>query len=184
MIRIHWLILLALATTNSGCVRTPPEIKAFDDATIKNPAMLAKLLDGGLDPNIRSKDHFNEPLLTRAVRLGAVQTVALLLDRGARVDEKSATFKKTPLFQAAYDGRFEIAKLLLDKGANPNALDINNNNPLREAILGQWPAMVRLLRDRGSNPNQKNTDGETMKEIAAKHGTPKIRAILDGKDGT
>lgn len=157
---------------------TPRELVPFTDPTIRSPSALAKLLDAGLDPNARSPDAYNEPLLWRSVRLRQPQTVRLLLDRGARVDERSATFRKTALFQAVYDGSLEIATLLIDRGADPNALDIYGNNPLREAILAKRPAMVRLLREHGSNPDQINKDGESMKAIALKHGTREIQAML------
>jgi len=158
-----------------------PGLEPFAHETIKTPSKMEKLLDAGLDPNTRSPDAYNEPLLWRSVRLRQPQTVRLLLDRGARVDEKSATFKKTALFQAAYDGSLEIAMLLIDRGADPNALDMHDNNALREAILANRPAMVRLLRDHGSNPDQENKDGESMRAIAQEHGTEEIQAVLANK---
>lgn len=162
---------------------TPAGPESFKDATIKDTSRLARLLDAGLDPNVRSPDAYQEPLLWRAVRLGQPQTVRLLLDRGARVDERSAVFKKTALFQAAFDGSLEIAKLLIGGGADPNALDIFDNNPLREAILAKRTAMVRFLREHGTDPNQVNKDGESMKAIALEHGTIEMQAILADKDG-
>jgi hypothetical protein len=158
-----------------------PEKNPFADSTIQDPAALARLLDQGVDPNTRSRDVTKDSLLFRAVRIRATETVKLLLERGARVDERSAHFKKTALFQAAYDGSMEIAKLLLAKGADVNALDEDNNNVLREAIAGERPEMVRLLMKHGANPNQVNKKGESMKAIAAKYGTPKIREILEGE---
>jgi len=179
---IRSLLIMIMAIVPIGCSHGPPEVVAFEQETLRNPTALAKLLDGGLDPNTRSRDMTADTLLWRAVRNRELPAVKLLLDRGARVDEKSEAYQKTALFHAAYDGSLEIVTLLLDRGANPNALDMLGNNPLREAALGDRPAVVRLLLDRGSNPNQINKDGQSMKELAAKYGSSQVtEALKPGK---
>lgn len=74
---------------------------------------MLQYLDQGFDVNARSVDNYKETLLMRAVRLRATETVKLLLDRGAKADERTSGFRKTALFLAAYDGSEQIAKLLL-----------------------------------------------------------------------
>ena len=44
-----------------------------------------------------------------------------LLDAGADVNQPSAGDKTSPLLIATINGHFDLAKLLLDKGADPNA---------------------------------------------------------------
>lgn len=146
---------------------------------MSDASKMQALLDKGLDPNTRLGPPGNSKfLLWQAVKLWKTDTVRLLLSRGAKPDERSSGFHKTPLFQAAYDGRRDICILLLDHGADPNALDDSGNNPLREAILGKKPAIVSLLLDRGSRPQQKNRDQLTMADIAAKYGTPQIQNLF------
>ena len=68
-------------------------------------------------------------LLSLAVRHGQLETIRLLLDLGANVDERTLLenleepFESAgkPLWLAADLGRRDIAELLLDRGANPNA---------------------------------------------------------------
>ena len=57
-----------------------------------------------------------------------------------------------PLWQAAMAGRRDIAELLLDRGADPNANVYASGWPLRNAYQNRDDAMVRLLLDRGARP--------------------------------
>jgi ankyrin repeat protein len=151
----------------------------FSRAAILSTSFIRERLDAGLDPNIRNTDLAEDALLTYAIRNNAIDTADLLLQRGADPDIRSTSFEKTPLFQAAYDGRFEIAWLLVDSGADVNATDDVGNNALREAILGKQSRLVRLLLESGADPNQRNQEGETMAEIATNHGEPEIAQLFD-----
>jgi ankyrin repeat protein len=44
---------------------------------------------------------------------------AMLLDAGARIDERDDVLKSTPLGWACRWGRVEVVKLLLERGADP-----------------------------------------------------------------
>jgi ankyrin repeat protein len=57
----------------------------------------------------------------------------------------------TPLLYAARDGRMEIARLLLDGGANVNQPDVNGITPLIIAITNNHPDVARFLIDRGAD---------------------------------
>ena len=151
----------------------------FVPEAIINAALIEELLNQGLSVDTRNTNRFNkDTLLYFAVRNGAKETVKLLLERGATVDAKSSTLGKTALFQAAFDGRVDLAEILVGKGGNVNALDMFSNNALREAILGKRTKTVSFLLEKGANPNQRNTDGETMADIARKSGTPEIKALF------
>ena len=106
----------------------------------------------------------------------------MLLAADANVDARSSGLDKTPLFQAAFENRIEIAQLLLDHGADVNAVDALGRNALREAILAKHTEMVELLLQAGCNPRQKDTDGNTMADIAEKYGTAEVKArFVDAK---
>ena len=66
------------------------------------------------------------------------------------------------LHLAARHSAFGIAKLLLQRGANPDAANPNGDTPLHEAArLSDTPenvALVSLLLDKGANPNIGNND--------------------------
>lgn len=167
---------------SQSCDRRPITEKAWDDKYILNAAKMEELLKQGLDPNLEtSGTGYKDFLLLRATKSRAAGTVEALLRHGADPSKLSWGFNKTPLFQASYDGSVDIMKLLLDAGADPNAIDDGGNNPLREVALGKKPNAVKLLIERGANPLHANKDGETMLSIAQKHSTPEIVAILETK---
>ncbi len=57
----------------------------------------------------------------------------------------------TPLLYAARDGRIDIARMLLDAGADINQRDANDIPPLIIAITNNHPDVARFLIDRGAD---------------------------------
>lgn len=60
--------------------------------------------------------------LTLAASRGDRTSMKLLLDHGANVDQPNALNDWTPLMYAVYLNRLDLAKILLDKGANEGAI--------------------------------------------------------------
>jgi ankyrin repeat protein len=97
-------------------------------------------------------------LLTLAVKHGHLGVVRLLLDLGADVDERTTLHQVeeptlswgAPLWYAAQAGRHDIAELLLDRGADPNANLYASGWPLSRAYERGDEAMKRLLVERGA----------------------------------
>jgi ankyrin repeat protein len=77
------------------------------------------------------------PLL-HAVREGHQEAALALLDGGADIDQASAGDKTTPLLMAAVNGQFDLATVLLERGANPNLLSDAGTGPLFAVIERQW----------------------------------------------
>ena len=73
-----------------------------------------------------------------AARQGHLEAVQLLLDAGAPINQVSAGDKSSPLLVAIINGHFDLAKYLLDKGADPNLASDNGAAPLYAAINVQW----------------------------------------------
>jgi ankyrin repeat protein len=96
-------------------------------------------------------------LLTVAVRNDRLEALEFLLDCGFDPDERvssgegdwTAYSQGFPLWHAAALARPEAAKLLLDRGANPNVhVDSSGSAVFSAYSHKQWP-MVELLRERG-----------------------------------
>ena len=90
----------------------------------------------------------------------APRNARLLLDLGADPDERMMLNEVeeptpswgTPLWYAALAGRRDIAELLLDRGADPNANVYASGWPLRNAWRHKDDSVKRLLLDRGAKP--------------------------------
>ncbi|QHA86658.1 ankyrin repeat domain-containing protein [Serratia rhizosphaerae] len=96
---------------------SPAEMVSMGDKDI----WLKALLDGGLDPNTRDRNH-NEAIIYNTLQAKNTDTLALLIMRGADVDANDI-LGQTPLVEAFFSNSFEHAIYLLDHGANPNPVD-------------------------------------------------------------
>jgi len=76
--------------------------------------------------------------LLLAVRDGQTAAVNALLMAGAKVNHASAGDSTTPLLMAAINGRFDLAKTLLDRGADPKLASTANATPLYAVINVVW----------------------------------------------
>ena len=81
-----------------------------------------------------------------------------LPDRGSRAPTPGLL---SPLLYAARDGRLEIARMLLDAGADVNLPDANDITPLLVAITNNHPDVARSLIDRGAGINASDWYGRT-----------------------
>jgi hypothetical protein len=86
---------------------------------------------------------------------------------GSAVDEKERGSDWTPLHVAAIAGRVEIASLLLERGADPNARGRYDMTPLHWAALRGQPEIAALLVQRGSRIDARNIYGMTPLHEAA-----------------
>jgi FOG: Ankyrin repeat len=107
------------------------------------PSLVAQL-DSGLDVNDRTT-LLGTHLLTLAAAHGHVDTVQALLERKADVNAADVT-GWTPIHAAAYGGKPEIIRLLLDRGAVIPPSNWYTPSPLALAeMLGHTEA-VDLLK--------------------------------------
>ena len=99
-------------------------------------------------------------LLSLAVNHAQLEMVRLLLDLGADVDERTMLEELEeptlswgmPLWYAALGNRLDITRLLLDRGADPNANVYASGWPLRNAWSHEDESVKRLLLARGAKP--------------------------------
>jgi len=124
-------------------------------------------------------------LLNRAAARGDEETVRILLDLGFKV--KGAPGGKT-LIDAANGGNLEIAKLLINAGADLNATGsdttyyVEHFSALTNAAQRGYTEMVKLLLDAGADIKILNDKAHRM---ARKHGhTETLELIKDYKKRT
>ena len=83
------------------------------------------------------------------------------------------------LHAACAEGREDIAKWLLENGANPNIATMNGT-PLHEAILNSRDAIVLLLLCFKARPNDYDLSGRTPLYIAVEYREIKcIQHLMD-----
>jgi ankyrin repeat protein len=73
-------------------------------------------------------------------------------EQSTSLNASSKSCPQTPLVKALYDGNLEIAQLLIESGADVNAVGIKNEAFLKlDAILGRnGPAALRIALERGN----------------------------------
>ena len=72
----------------------------------------------------------------------------------------------------------EIVRLLLAKGADPNARSQSGSTPLHTVGFTGDRASLDLLLKHGADPEIKNNDGKTARDIARERGHQKIADLL------
>ncbi|MEW6712961.1 MAG: ankyrin repeat domain-containing protein, partial [Candidatus Riflebacteria bacterium] len=83
-----------------------------------------------------------------------VPTAQLLLDHGAEIDAELSGYSgaTTPLFDAIYGGRTELALFLIDKGADIKKLNDFNRTPLHVAASCGDVEVTAALLKKGADP--------------------------------
>lgn len=175
-------LMWAAANGNAGAIRVLVENGADLKARSHGPASATnaapvKAVSGYRDYSRKDRMDAFTPLLF-AVYDGHVEAVQALLESGASVNETTET-GMSALVLAIINAHWELAGMLLDKGADPNA-------------AGQgWNALHQLARSRtlsiGQFPHPVPTGRMSSSELARKlllHGADvNARMTKDMKDG-
>ena len=82
----------------------------------------------------------------------------LVIDHSQDVDSRGFDDESTALHLASKKGYVEVARFLLDNGANANARDKGKSTPLHEASIGGHAEVVRALVERGVDVTAENDD--------------------------
>jgi ankyrin repeat protein len=152
-----------------------PDGRNFGATTTRRPAKV-------LIPGVERQHMFNEQVAWQggmtpflyAVRQGYTDVARALLDAGVAVNQRKGGDNATALLVAAVNGQFDLASMLLERGADPNLTAENGVGPLYAAINLMWAPragypqprahmnqtlsylefMTRLL-EAGADPNQR-----------------------------
>jgi len=107
------------------------------------------------------------PLLF-AVRDGQVAAMEALLDAGAQINHVSAGDKTSPLLMATINGRFDMAKALLARGADPKLASDAGATPLYATLNIRWAA--KSLYPQPTAQEQQTTTHLELMEALIKAG--------------
>jgi hypothetical protein len=166
-----------------------------------NIARVRELLD--VHPaalNLRAP--WNESAIEAATQMGDKPIIELLIARGApvdfftacvlgRMDDVQAELEAEPsranargvhdlpaLYFAAIGGDIEIAKRLLEAGADVNA-KAEAAAPIHGAVMGGSAGMVRLLLEHDADPSLPDYKGRGARELAEDMDRPEIAKLFD-----
>lgn len=150
----------------------------------------------GFLPYNRPIPHGGETALMFAARSGDLESVKLLVAKGANVNDMDG-WGVSAMTLAAHSGFADVVDFLLEMKANPNFM-LAGFSPLHEAIMRRDEHMVKALLDHGANPSdqlrtwtptRRSSDdwnfnasmvGATPLWLAASLGEPKLmRMLLD-----
>ena len=158
------------------------------------------LLDHGADLNARENDRFSP--LHVAARYGRTEVARVLLDHCASLGAGDAVNNtalheyvnardaedKTPLHIASQypvwgDPDFalslsHVARLLLERGANVNAVRYDSYTALHVAAQFGRVEVVRVLLEHGANVDAEDEDSKTAFELASDRGYNEIMKLL------
>jgi len=153
-----------------------------------NLGVVKCLIEHGADINATNK--VGTSALMEATRwLKSTEVPEYLIEKGANVNQVSRDYGTsrmlTPLMKAAYAGKVEMVKLLLDRGADVEARDGNGTTALMLAASANWMniaydpketssaraikekatrsylAILELLTEKGADVNARNMRGQT-----------------------
>jgi len=134
------------------------------------------------DPSLlerRSADGF--PPLGYAIFFRHPSLAHALVERGADVNAPAQNAQRVaPVHAAASVGDIATMRLLLDRGADPNARQHAGFTPIHAAAGNGDLEMARLLVARGADRHARTDDGKDAAAIAAERGRGEFVAWLNG----
>ncbi len=151
----HAAAVAAVEAGGDVNARAPDGTTALIWAAYNNDAKLVeRLLAAGADAN--AQNEFGTSALTEAAIGGYTGVIGALLAGGAMPDLANPE-GETPLMVVARTGNVEAATLLLDAGADVNAIELwGRQSALMWAAAQQQPAMIKLLISRGADVNARS----------------------------
>jgi hypothetical protein len=114
-----------------------------------------------------------------AIVAGNREAVKQYIAAGGNLNVRDPLGGSSPLITACVFGRTEMAKLLIDAGADVNFRNSDGSTPLHSAAFFCRPDIVKMLLARSADKTIKNKYGQTAGETVAAPFT-NIKPVYDG----
>lgn len=198
---IIFFILFALIAPLNGM---SPDEELGEAISRLNPIDAKRALDIGGNPNASYHLEKNHPLLyvvanvhhsllirtmfknkTDELQKARLAIARLLLDHGADPESKESCHGWRVLHLASAEGHTDFVKLLLERGADPNAPlpeEEGNDTPLILATIYGHSDTVRNLLAKGANLKYSNRENLTALDYAKKNSYHAAINILQAPD--
>jgi serine/threonine-protein phosphatase 6 regulatory ankyrin repeat subunit B len=167
--------------------RVPDLLKAAAEGNLKE---VQRFIKEGVDVDaILPGDSRQETALYFAVAGGHLDVVRALIRAGAPVDDPTVVLMGglwPPLFMAARKGHGNVVQLLLDSGADINAVDgVLKESPksmwqtaLIVAAMHQQTECARILLQAGADPKAKDRNGWSAMDYAGEKQNQELMDVL------
>ena len=149
---------------------TPLMVAAFRGHT----NVVSILLNKGASTSGVDDDGFSA--LHATAEFGRVAVAKLLVKAEADLEAKTFTKGSTPLHLAAQQGYWEVVKVLIEAGANPNSRGLDGSTPLYRAAKGGHVGAVKVLLRAEADPL-------LVGELATSEGPSAIPLNIAAQDG-
>lgn len=116
------------------------------------------------DPNNATTVEIPEMDIHAAVLSNKLEVVRQHIEAGTDLDQKEPFGGSTPLISAATFGKTEIAKTLIDAGANLTIANSDGSTPLHSAAFFCRVEIVQMLIDAKADKTIRNKYGATPRE--------------------
>lgn len=132
------------------------------------------LLIGGLNPDTPWVDQQNKQFyaLPEAIKVGNIKMIELLLAYGANINLLIGS--DTPLIHAIENGQTDVAKFLIEKGADLNIMNSAKVNALYIAQRKKNNTIIELLKKAGAH----EMTAEELKTHGKKKLTGRISLVI------
>lgn len=117
-----------------------------------------------------------------AAECNSLEAMKLLLKQGASPDGRASSWP--PIYRAIEYGHPDLAKWLVENGANVNIQTVERVTPLMWAIKRDFRELAEYLLEHGADVHGKSIYGLTAMHVAAKNGNVTIlkRLLAAGAD--
>lgn len=141
-----------------------------------NIEMVQSLIDIGANLNEINQDG-NSPL-TMAIAADNLSIIKLLIGKGANLDEH--VNGRSHISNLILEGRNNLAKELVEMGANINSRDEIGRSSLAIACASNNHEMVKFLISKGANPREKIWNSELINQAISRNNIDLLNTFIEG----